>query len=392
MVGGRLYGEVSRSRRAASVPVGDFSPPLDANISHHARVISSHAVQDTEALRAASKQHDINFLNDISNKLAAAQQPTRYYRETTPVYIGNKYPPPTNHSTVSDYRRRTLSYADPQATDYEVSSYLSGGPQAYRSGFRGVSVPPPRGPSVPRWHAPSPSRTFREGSASRGYSREKLAPYEDVVVGVAHTSLYGDIVIGIPYHKRHMFDLDGNELGSSAYKAPSNGARHSIANNYRNIGTVVTPPSSRRGSISGPSYRRSSVSVPSNRRVLYDDVDEYLSSTPRYRSSGNSGYSSDYPSGRPPLPGRASSVQRHVDGPDYSSYSSYPPRSSNPAPVYSSSVTIPYLSSGSYPSSTSSMPPIPPKTYNRPPVSEARRKVRDLLCKSKNDPKYFEGY
>jgi len=170
--------------------------------------------------------------------------------------------------------------------------------------------------------------------------------------------------------------------------------RHSFASNYRNIGTVVTPPSSRRGSVSGPAYRRASVSVPTNRRVLYDDVDAYLSSTPRYRSSGSSGYSSDYPSGRPPLaPGRASSVQRHVDGPDYSSYSSYSPRGSNTtAPVYSSSVTIPYLSTGASPSSTSSMPPKPPKTYSRPPVSEARRKVRDLLCKSKNDPSYFEGY
>jgi len=36
--------------------------------------------------------------------------------------------------------------------------------------------------------------------------------------------------------------------------------------------------------------------------------------------------------------------------------------------------------------SSSSLPPRAPK----PPISEARRKVRDLLCKTKNDPRYFD--
>jgi len=46
--------------------------------------------------------------------------------------------------------------------------------------------------------------------------------------------------------------------------------------------------------------------------------------------------------------------------------------------------------SGAQPSYSSGSSSQQPKKYSKPPVSEARRKVRDLLCKSKNDPRYFE--
>lgn len=391
MVRGRLYisGDAPRSRRAASVPVEDFSAPVDTSVLHKAHVISSHAVQDADAMRAASRQHDINFLNDISNKLAATQQPQHYHRDSAPVYIGSRYPPPPNHTTVTDYRRRSIM-GPPQVTDYEVSNYLSGG-------YRGVRASPSRAPSVPRWtHAPSPSRS-RAGSVSRGpvYSREKLAPYEDVVVGVAHTSLYGDIVIGIPYNKRHMFDMDtDNPQGGNNYRVyrPSAGSRHSISStSYPSIGTVVVAPGSRRASISVPHNPISSSRGYRGRSVLNDDIDEYLSSTPRFRSTGyHHNYDQDLNLGKPPISssygGRASSVQRQLNG-----VSDYKPTVSYSAPLYSSGSGAPYTSSLP-PASSSAIPPKAPRNVSRPPVSEARRKVRDLLCKSKNDPHYFDGY
>jgi len=39
----------------------------------------------------------------------------------------------------------------------------------------------------------------------------------DTVVGVAHTSLYGDIVIGIPSKKRYMFNAQVRSIRSRIY-------------------------------------------------------------------------------------------------------------------------------------------------------------------------------
>jgi len=130
--------------------------------------------------------------------------------------VAGRYPlPSSTQHPVNDHRRRTW-YGPPAApvNDYEVNNYLTRGTPR-RSIYihpRGVSVPPvmPSRPSVPRWF---PSTVIRGASVPRwtpspGYSRESLAPYEDVVVGVAHTSQYGDIVIGIPYHKRFMFNAE----------------------------------------------------------------------------------------------------------------------------------------------------------------------------------------
>jgi len=94
----------------------------------------------------------------------------------------------------------------------EISSYLQREPSSSTTTHRrrAASLPPPVSrPSVPRWF---PSSSAYYGRRSYGAVPTGLPPSSarrqpsDAVVGVAHTSLYGDIVIGIPYKKRFMFN------------------------------------------------------------------------------------------------------------------------------------------------------------------------------------------
>jgi len=423
----RMYisgGDVVRQRRAASMPAEDLSPVYNTTSSNKAYLISNHAVQDSEDLTAASRRNDRNFLQDISNKLASANAPRPVFRETTPVYIGSKYPAPSGHQTLADCRRRT-SYVAPPVSDYEVSTYMVGGPtRSFSRTLRGGSVPPlvpPSAPSVPKWHVSPRSRGSSVSRASPGprgvphatsqsYTPESLQPYEDVVVGVAHTSLYGDIVIGIPYNKRHMFEQDNNHIGASTYK-PTAASRHSLA----------THPSS--GSAVKSDYRRTSYASPRRSVSLYDhDDDEIISKPSRYvarKRYDDLEDEIDWPSTKPTvtsLRGRAQSAQRQLNGiPEFQMHGSPTFRASSigPGAVPSSPAAgrsysgMPSSSAGSSYGTSSyngaaSRPPTGfsgsantglPKQLPRapkPPMSEARRKVRDLLCKSKNDPRYFE--
>lgn len=117
-----------------------------------------------------------------------------------------------------DLRRRTwYGPTTNRVDDYEVAAYLATPirPPFVSRVLRGGSVPPvlpsrasaprwysSRGSSVPRW-APSSYRTYGGG---RNYLQSH-PDMEDLVVGVAPTALYGDIVIGIPYRKQFMFDV-----------------------------------------------------------------------------------------------------------------------------------------------------------------------------------------
>jgi len=226
------------------------------------------------------------------------------------------------------------------------------------------------------------------------------------VVGVARTAQYGDIVIGIPYDKKHMFDTQvTNHTGGNNYRKtyPNFANRYSMAGNSPYIGSVAVDVK--------PNYRRASVALPY--RSIYDDI-EYDTYTPsRYGSTSKRydpiDYEIEWPTKRPAsiaaLTGRAQSVQRQLDGiPEFQLYTptlstsrpvSRPPsfRPPSVAPVSRASVppSIGSSSGGSYGGApASSAAANQSRKYTKPPVSEARRKVRDLLCKSKNDPRYFD--
>ena len=92
----------------------------------------------------------------------------------------------------------------------EIATYLQRQPSTVTR--RAASVPPgltSSRPSVPRWFPSSASYYGRRGvpaTVPTGLPpRPPTTTPSDAVVGVAHTSLYGDIVIGIPYKKRYMF-------------------------------------------------------------------------------------------------------------------------------------------------------------------------------------------
>lgn len=406
MVRGRVYVTNGFGhRRSASVPVDDFRPAMpDSATINKAHLISSHAVQDADAITSKSRQHDREFLASVANRMAAANSPQTYVHNSTPVYIGSRYPAPPTHLTMGDYRRKTYA---PAVSDYEVANYLAHVPsRPYIRNSRAGSVPPPsaprsypptvtHGPTTPRWGYPT----------NRPYNRQSLAPYEDVVVGVAHTSLYGDIVIGIPYNKKHIFDAEfdgtnnygGNNYKRHSYAPPQVSNRYSVSA-YSTVPTVTSVPPR-------PSaYRRASVAVPY--KNIYDDYEDIVSPPPpRYRGSVATKrydpmeYEVDWPTRRPTetvnsLKGRAQSVQRQLGGiPEFHVYNPSAPRAASVAPTYgTSSYGAPTHGASSYGGGSSSagagLPPAQPR--QKRPVSEARRKVRDVLCRSKNNPHYFE--
>lgn len=149
-------------------------------------------------------------------------------------------PLPVAATPASSYLRRAAALTPDD--NYEIAAYLERSPSSpsslggYRPTARAVSLPPaslqqPLRPSVPRWFPTStayygratsgrsapPSRTTYLGSTGAvplpvGLppslpNGERLDAITDSVVGVARTSLYGDIVIGIPYKKRYMYNI-----------------------------------------------------------------------------------------------------------------------------------------------------------------------------------------
>ena len=105
----------------------------------------------------------------------------------------------------------------------EIASYLQREPSTTTLTHRRAASLPPAGvsvsrPSVPRWFPSSPAYYAQRRSyagvpgTTVPTGLPPILPAtahrqpSDAVVGVAHTSLYGDIVIGIPYKKRFMFN------------------------------------------------------------------------------------------------------------------------------------------------------------------------------------------
>jgi len=450
-----VRGHLFYNRRAASVPVSEYRLSADTPVSSKAYLISNHANQDNDAMSAKSRRNDANFLHDVSNKLATPHSGHLgypYVGDST--YVASRYPVaaiypysyPTypyvaaqsNHYYPSDYRRGTW-YAPP-VSDYEVDSYLSGGPGRYYGRHtRAGSVPPvlpSSGVHVPRWHSSS--------SYARGVSAPRwTAPavqYSggsgDVLIGLAHTAQYGDINIGLPYSKRHLIQDNNHYKGGNNYKSyyyPSFANRYSVAPNYY--------PSS---VSSSPAYRRASIAVPY--RNIYDSyyaglqqaeptisasrnsvaalrgqaqtVQRQLQGTPSFQFFDNTApagiSTSTFTSTRPV---RAASIAPTISiagTPSFQFYDSVAPagvtisrpRAASSVPTFraagssSSSSSVPAASSAyrgggssvSGGTSTSGAAPVSGGygKYTKPPISETRRKCRDLLCKSKKNPHYFD--
>lgn len=251
------------NRRSASVPVEIVR--IDRGSSGHdiegarkANLIANMAAEDTDAIAAASRRHDRDFLHDISAKLAnintVRASPSPVYREPSPNLRSRPPPPPVSPSSYSRRSPATgLGRASRLSSDDNdaIDAFLQWSPSTGlgRHSARSASLPPPSTrsyvhavparPTVPRWF-PWSSTTpgsyypgYRYGSRSASVGPRSVVPVglppplprperldemTDMVVGVARTSAYGDIVIGIPYKKRYMYNAqrDYDELDTQS--------------------------------------------------------------------------------------------------------------------------------------------------------------------------------
>lgn len=468
-------------RRTVSAP-DDFT----VRVSRHdlgggvgtsrARTIASYASEDSDAIAALSKRNDRDFLHGVAAKMASLtspstyNQPARNYHSSLPPTYRKPAPSAPSTTTNANYFRRAAVLTPED--NMEIASYLQRTPwSATTAGYRRSASVPPIGlsgsvrPSVPKWY-PS-SAAYYGRSAARtpggvaswtsgpGYhsglpvglpprppTGERIDAINDSVVGVAHTALYGDIVIGIPYKKRFMYSIQ-RELDDMDTQPTSAGRG---IQQWR-VGSV--PPSThfvkaRPGSIAVPNgpptvnltkpYSRASYAGPGSYTIrsqpaIYrapldaSDLDDVIS-TKSYPGAVLRGRSSAS-SSRYPRIGvstyQTDAIENDVDFDNsdavnqltalkrdarsmLSRYSLPPAAPTNgPRAFTASELDQKYgqiLSSlqsqqrvrplSEYNYSTSTIPGAERKA-RRPEVSETRRKLRELLCRSRNDPHYFDN-
>jgi hypothetical protein len=506
MVGRYFWGS---QRRSASVPADhvryERTSIPDVGGIHKATVIASMAAEDSDAMATASRRHDRDFLHDISTKLAninAVRAPPSplppRQRDPSPNVLSRRPPPPS--ASPANLRR---SLALTPEDDYDIAAYLQRTPSSLPSSvavrLRASSLPPPQNnfsplgfttnttasglypvrPSVPRWF-PTTTAYYSAGGGGRWTGRptvptglppvpkpDRLDAITDGVVGVAHTALYGDIVIGIPYKKRFMFnaqrDLDDMDtqslpalhIGDNAavrvlHQAPNFAPTSSSTRrtNYLPIPQATSELSApySRASYAGPTgfnhvgtkryyhpFARQVPPAPSRRSpLLVDDDDLYLQdyddlvSTKSYPVTGS----------RRPVPPKArhqktedleNDIASSIFGDAYSDRLStlskdyktilnrYMPAKNGPRtaaslpdneldrkygqilasmqPRMSSSLSRPPAGTTPYHgyTHTSSLPPPTVAQPMKPVMSETRRKLRDLLCRTRGDPNYFDN-
>jgi hypothetical protein len=416
--------------------------------------IKSHVANDTDALTSASKRHDRDFLHSIQTKLASPSPPTLNHNKS----FG---PPPSRSAYYAaaaaashaprDSRRRTwIGPTASRVDDYEVAAYLATPvrPPFVSRVLRGSSVPPvlpsrasaprwypasSRGSSVPRW-APSSYRTYGGG---RSYLQSH-PDMEDMVVGVAPTALYGDIVIGIPYRKQFMFGVQHGLDAVEDYH------RHPVATRvtspyfayknrplYDSLYDDVDVTPYRRSTYASPSsyvpqlHARPYVSPPSAPYVPGARISHYgypVARAPAARlAHAHSEYELDLATPRAPPRESLSNLRlratlaRDKANEHKTLLDRYLPADLGRPPIgvshsYDASnrgltggnagwpstdfrATAPthsYPSTGSSTAAAAATGGASSSKPFKPQISETRQRVRELLCKSKRDPHYFD--
>lgn len=436
--GRTLFSE--HSRRAISVPVEDLSYP-DATTTTKLHHIRSGAFHDADALTSASKRHDREFLHRVQSTLATP--PTLIKTPPTLSHHRGLRPPPSRSayyvaaassaassaaasSAPHDLRRRT--WYGPTANrvdDYEVDAYLAtpARPPYVSRSLRSGSVPPvlpsassstglhhwvptshAREVSVSRWtpptyrtygsgrsHLHSDLDAFGTGSSHHRHSAfdaqhdlDSVDDYPRIPVATRVTSPYF-AYRSSPLQGTHE-DLDFSPYHQGGSRYPKYGGRSSSVSSYSSSSftqpthAAATPA---RFSTLGYSTRASSARRPPVDSTEFDlDLDLSRSRAP-VRS----------------LPGvhhrTSSSLDRHLStesriGGSFSTGGG----GGSSSHGRSGSALVVGLSGSSH-----SLPPVAPLPSapappslraSKPQISETRQRVRDLLCKSKKDPHYFD--
>lgn len=440
-------------RRSASLPADEsrlsrgVSFELGAD-AQKANIIASQAARDSEDFVAASRRHDRDFLHDVANKLANINTVNveSVPRQNDASLIVHSRPPrsprsPPVRSQPPPLVRRSVLSPD---ENLEITSYLQRQPSTTTTTTRtrrAVSVPPPGAALLPR---PSVPRWFPTSGAYYGHRRYGFAAPvpvglppatttttrlpSDAVVGVAHTSQYGDIVIGIPYKKRFMFnaqhDSDALETQSlppvhlvnvptrvssapayyhsaasharnlalpysrASYAGPFNvggdvgAARHHVTTSGGNVDDVISIKSSASAAAAARTPKRSTKTLDIEADIASSIFGDEISAPvrpPTVSKDYQAVLSRYMPSNGPKSLTTLS--ENELDRKYGQILTSMKPRMS-PRPSVSSSTT--------HTREYSSLPPAGPPKPKKAPVSGARKKLRELLCRSKGNPRYFD--
>lgn len=181
-----------RNSRAASMPI-DFSTCMTPDSSlGRVNCIATHASHAADDLVNASRKHDVQFLHDVNRKMNLSGRPPM----AAPVLRRPISVP------AQQYHSKRSTWVAPSTTrhtdDYEVAAFLSGAPLRPYTPLRSASLAP---------------ANYSGRQAISAYSTGHRPSYrwddndsDDVVVGVARTARHGDIQIGIPSAKRHVFE------------------------------------------------------------------------------------------------------------------------------------------------------------------------------------------
>lgn len=434
-------GFFTSHRRSASLPADEsrlsqtVSYDLGGAESQKANIIASQAAHDSDAIISASRRHDRDFLHNVATKLSnintiRAAPPAQ--KEVSSHVIRSR--PPISPRTVAARSQAPAGiYRSALSPDehLEIATYLQREPS--RPTVRAASLPPlSTRPSVPRWF-PSSSASYGRarygGPSTVPTGMPPTSTYgqpSDAVVGVAHTSVYGDIVIGIPYKKRFMFNaqhdtdsFDTQSLppihvnvptrvssapahyhstaaaGSHTRNLSQPYSRASYAGPYNasDVGHVITTSGSDVDDvISIKSYPAPTAARTPRRSQKTRDIEEDIANSifgdtgavpPTTASKDYKTVLSRYVPSNGPKTSLTTLSDKELDRKYGQILTSMQPKLS-PRPSVTSSTS----QAKEY--SHSSLPPPGPQKPKRPAMSGARKKLRDLLCRSKGNPHYFE--
>lgn len=435
-----------KSYRAASVPSGrfDFDEPIslpDPVIhSHRTRQISNAALDASDTLSAASKRNDQYLIKEINDRLAQvalAQPPPVVARRRRSVSRAPSVSRPT--SSVAIVTSAKPLAADNSDVNRDVDLLM---PTTTRF-LRGRSVPPNlhRSALVPVYSVPpvviakepyvgnGTSYGYINGPLNYGYylppvpysryhtekvpipdsyyysplSAARLTPSADVAVRQAHRDLdrieqelKTDATLSppaapVPVIRTYATMEPGPILRrrTSYYGGPVTGLANPYPVYYPSYYSASWPNYYHYPTTSLPYYSTVSnhsyapdTDVLTVKQLLSGDLSSSYPSS--YSSLHTPGYSSSYVSGVIPS---SAELGGNIDALLLASKSSHGvPLSGHYTRPASASVTSYVPPSTSLPATSS-----PPSGGSgvKPQMSEARRKAREILCRQKNDPKYF---
>lgn len=434
---------IKRSIRASSVPVAPsysmtpFVADAEVAVATVGR-ISSAALDDTDAMMYASKRHDQQLLSDINARLASASftQPaiTKRSTTTTTSYSStqprDKPPLPTSRSHVPSHRRYLALARDDDGDLPRMPST-----PVTTSVIRSSSVPP-RLPKLPTRNGLSATVVRRHVSRadSREIQPEVYQKYDVIPV-------YGKVVTEVTNHPSFTAYTSSSAADAPVSVSLSPVADLAVRQAHRQLDRIdkeiklsypdgprtflrqayVTDKPlvmARQTVIHGPATygatrtRRTTSVSPSRTSIQHRYVpspspEDLLLFTALPASQTSSLSSRAYTSASP------ADTQTHLIKVEPLKSSLAEPEPALTLTNVYKSRTVPAMSYTSYvkPASThitadvTATPVLPtrakepppeyvpmPLPTGRPKLSETRRKVREVLCKVRNDPHYFDDY